>query len=98
MPARLRPQPKLPKSILTVTSEPTWGDKKAMARTFSVSTRTIDTWRAEGWLPWTKVGGAIRFDIATCQRAFAQRFKNQRAISRRPLGKFKRGQADEHFA
>jgi hypothetical protein len=76
MPARLHPQPKLPASILTVTSEPTWLDKKGIAHTFTVSTRTIDYWRSEGWFPWTKVGGAIRFDVAACQRAFTRRFKD----------------------
>ena len=75
MPARLHPQPKLPPSILTLTSEPTWTDKKGIAHTFSVSVRTVDNWRAEGWFPSVKVGGAIRFDVSKCQLAFARRFK-----------------------
>ena len=75
MPARLHPQPKLPESILTVMSEPTWTDKKGIAHPFSVSTRTVDYWRTQGWFPSTKVGGNIRFDIGACQLAFARRFK-----------------------
>ena len=75
MPSRLHPRPGLPGSILTITSEPTWGDKKAVAHTFSVSTRTIDNWRAEGWFPSTKIKGVIRFNVEACQRAFAKRFK-----------------------
>jgi hypothetical protein len=75
MPARLRPQPRLTQSILTVTSEPTFTDKRGIARTFFVSTRTIDYWRQEGWFASVKVGGVIRFDVAACQRAFARHFK-----------------------
>ena len=75
MPARLHPQPSLPRSILTVTSEPTWTDKRGVAEMFSVSARTVDLWRAAGWFPWVKVGGAVRFDVAACQLAFARRFK-----------------------
>ena len=52
---------------------------------FTVSTRTIDYWRAEGWFPSTKVGGNVRFDVAACEIALTRRFKNLRAVSRQPL-------------
>ena len=75
MPARLRPQPKVPESILTVTSEPTWASKKGIAHTFTVSTRTIDYWRTQGWFPSTKIKGVIRFNVEACERAFIKRFQ-----------------------
>ena len=75
MPARLRPRPELPGSIVTLASEPSWVNKKGVARMFRVSTRTIDLWRAAGWFPATKIKGVLRFDIGACQLAFARRFK-----------------------
>jgi hypothetical protein len=72
MPARLRPQAKLPESIVTLSSEPMWLDKAGIARHFGVSTRQIDYWRKAGWFPATKVKGILRFDVGACQRAFVR--------------------------
>ena len=49
-------------------------DKKGIAHTFTVSTRQIDYWRAEGWFPSVRVKGVLRFDVAACQLAFAKHF------------------------
>jgi hypothetical protein len=76
MPARLKPSARVPGSIVTLTSEPTWTGKKGIARVFTVSTRTVDYWRAAGWFLWIKVKGIIRFPIQDCQLAVAKRFKN----------------------
>ena len=74
MPAHLRPRPELPESIITLSSEPLWTDKKGIAHMFGMSTRTIDLWRAAGWFPATRVKGVLRFDITACQLAFVRRF------------------------
>ena len=79
MPARLRPRPSLPESIVTVTSEPAFTDKRGVARLFTVSTRSVDYWRAEGWFPSIKVKGLIRFNVGECQLAFARHLRKRAA-------------------
>ena len=69
MPARLRPRPEVPESILTLASPPMWTDKRGIAHHFGVSTRQVDYWRAAGWFPFLKIKGVLRFDIAACQRS-----------------------------
>ena len=76
MPARLRPRAEVPESIVTLSSEPMWTDKKGIAHVFGVSTRTIDYWRAAGWFPSIRVKGIIRFPVQDCQLAFAKHFKS----------------------
>ena len=83
MPARLRPRPEVPGSIVTVTSEPLWADKKGIAHHFGVSTRQVDYWRAAGWFPFLKVKGVLRFDIAACSMAFTRRFKDRQISKKR---------------
>lgn len=86
MPARLRPRPSRRESIVTVTSEPTFTDKRGIAEMFTVSTRTIDLWRTAGWFPSIKVGGNIRFNVGQCQLAFARHFTQKQGTTfRRPL-------------
>ena len=46
-----------------------------LARAVATSSRTIDVWREKGIIPFIKVGGVVRFDIARVKRALESRFE-----------------------
>jgi hypothetical protein len=73
MPARLRPTPDQPASILTVVSKPLWFDRRGASHYCAVSMRTIDQWRADRLLPFSRVKGNIRIRIADCDALLRKR-------------------------
>jgi hypothetical protein len=65
------------KSPVTVTThvEPLYLDKQQRAQTILVSTRTVDNWREDGVIPFIKVKGVVRFDLAKVKAALEKRFE-----------------------
>jgi excisionase family DNA binding protein len=49
-------------------------DRDQLAAAIRVSRRTIDQWRADGILPYIKVGAVVRFDLADVLAALRERF------------------------
>ena len=52
-------------------------DRDQLAAAIRVSRRTVDQWRADGVLPYIKVGAVIRFDLADVLAALRERFRVQ---------------------
>jgi excisionase family DNA binding protein len=52
-------------------------DRDQLAAAIRVSRRTIDQWRADGVLPYIKVGAVVRFDLADVLAALRERFTVQ---------------------
>ena len=46
--------------------------KSSIARINSVSTRTVENWMKKGLIPYTKIGGLVRFDMAKVTAALAR--------------------------
>jgi excisionase family DNA binding protein len=46
--------------------------KSSIARLNSVSTRTVENWMKKGLIPYTKIGGVVRFDLAKVDAALAR--------------------------
>jgi hypothetical protein len=46
--------------------------KPDVARRYSVCIRTVDNWIALGVVPYQKIGGLIRFDLAKVDAALAR--------------------------
>ena len=67
------------KSPITVTTlvEPLYLDKQQLAESLLVSQRTVDNWRLLGVIPFLKVRGVIRFDLAKVKAALERRFEVQ---------------------
>jgi hypothetical protein len=55
--------------------EPLYLDKRQLASAMLVSERTIDNWREAGVIPFIKVRGIIRFDLAKVRAALERRFE-----------------------
>jgi hypothetical protein len=72
MPARLRPRPQFPESITTCVP-PVYVTKRQLAVAVGRSTRSIDYWRAQGWLPSLRVNGCIIFSLEECRAAIETR-------------------------
>jgi excisionase family DNA binding protein len=49
-------------------------DRDQLAAAIRVSRRTIDQWRADGIIPYIKVGAVVRFDLADVLAALRERF------------------------
>jgi hypothetical protein len=47
-------------------------NKSQLAQAIPASTRTIDYWRQQGIIPYFKVGGIVRFDLAKVLAALAR--------------------------
>ena len=64
--------------------------KADLSKAIKTSTRTIDTWREDGIIPFIKIGGVVRFDLAKVMAALEKRFEVQAKVSggtirRRPV-------------
>ena len=76
MPATNPPAPGPRKAQPAVTpTEPFYINREQLAHTIPVSPRTIDEWRLKGWIPFLKIGGVVRFDLAEVKLALERRFK-----------------------
>jgi excisionase family DNA binding protein len=51
---------------------PFFATTRGLAARYQVSARTVQNWVARKILPVTKIGGAVRFNIAACDRALAK--------------------------
>ena len=49
-------------------------DRDQLAAAIRVSRRTVDQWRADGVVPYIKVGSVVRFDLADVLAALRERF------------------------
>lgn len=47
-----------------------YADKDGIAKMFFTTTRTVENWMREGKIPFIKIGGIVRFDIAVVQKHF----------------------------
>ena len=47
-------------------------NKALLAKHYRVSTRSIDNWMSHRLIPFTKIGGVVRFDIAKVGTALAR--------------------------
>ena len=60
--------------------------KEQLAKVLQVTPRSIDRWRSEGWLPFLRIGGRIRFDLSDVVRHLethcrvVRRFGGQRQL------------------
>ena len=54
--------------------EPTdfWSEKPHIAQQYRVSLRTVDNWMRTGVIPYVKIGGVVRFDMAKVAAALAR--------------------------
>jgi hypothetical protein len=72
MPIPLKPNPTVAASITTAV-EPLYCDKRQLAHAFGVSLRTVANWQSKGVIPYIKIGGAVRFDLAQCREVVKKR-------------------------
>lgn len=47
-------------------------NKSILAQRYTVSTRTIDNWMQERIIPFTKIGGVVRFRISEVDAALSR--------------------------
>ena len=66
----------LQKSPVTVTTlvEPLYLSIDQLAEAIPASRRSVDNWKRWGWIPYYKIGGMIRFDLAAVRLALEKRF------------------------
>ena len=57
--------------------EPFLVTRDQLAVAVVTSARTIDNWREQGIIPFIKVGGVVRFDVAKVKHALESRFEVQ---------------------
>jgi hypothetical protein len=50
-------------------------DRPEMAKAASVSCRTVDEWRANGIIPYFKIGKIIRFDLDSVMAVLRERYE-----------------------
>ncbi|MGA7905121.1 MAG: helix-turn-helix domain-containing protein, partial [Terrimicrobiaceae bacterium] len=64
------------KSPVTVTThvEPLFLNIAQLAEALPASRRSVDNWKRWGWIPYYKIGGMIRFDLAAVRAALEKRF------------------------
>jgi hypothetical protein len=55
--------------------------KPAVARRYTVCVRTVDIWMAQGVIPYQKIGGLVRFDLAKVDEALARFEVNARGAA-----------------
>jgi excisionase family DNA binding protein len=65
------------KNPITVTTlvEPIYLNPEQLAQTIGVSRRTVDNWKEEHVVPFVKVRGVVRFDLAKVKAALERRFE-----------------------
>ena len=63
-------------SPVAVTSlvEPLYLNIDQLAEAIPASRRSVDNWKRWGWIPYYKIGGMIRFDLAAVRVALEKRF------------------------
>ena len=50
-------------------------DRAQMAKAASVSCRTLDEWRANGVIPYFKIGKIVRFDLNSVMAVLRERYE-----------------------
>jgi hypothetical protein len=60
-------------------------DRPQMAKAASVSCRTLDEWRANGVIPYFKIGKIVRFDLDSVMAVLRERYEVRSQKGRRPL-------------
>jgi hypothetical protein len=50
-------------------------DRPQMAKAASISCRTLDEWRANGLIPYFKIGRIVRFDLESVMSALRERYE-----------------------
>ena len=77
MPTTKFPAPGPRKAPITVTTlvEPLYLNREQLAQAITTSARTIDNWREAGVIPFIKVRGVVRFDLAKVKAALERRFE-----------------------
>ena len=77
MPTTKYPSPGPRKSPIPVTTlvEPLYLNREQIAQALLTSARTIDNWRELGVIPFIKVRGVVRFDLAKVKAALEKRFE-----------------------
>jgi hypothetical protein len=71
MPRKKRVSQAAPITVITRVEqvEPLYLNKKQLAQSLLVSERTIDTWRERSVIPFLKIRGVIRFNLADVRAA-----------------------------
>lgn len=71
------PPPRRKSSPIPVTTllEPLYLNREQLAQAVLTSARTIDNWRELGIIPFIKVRGVVRFDLAKVKAALEKRFE-----------------------
>ena len=54
---------------------PFYLNREQIARAIPVSPRTVDDWRERGIIPFLKIRGIVRFDLAKVRAALEKRFE-----------------------
>ena len=69
--------PRRKSSPITVTTlvEPLYLNREQIAQALLTSPRTIDNWRELGVIPFIKIRGVVRFDLAKVKAALERRFE-----------------------
>jgi hypothetical protein len=77
MPTTEYPSPGPRKSPIPVTAlvEPLYLNREQIAQALLTSARTIDNWRELGVIPFIKIRGVVRFDLAKVKAALERRFE-----------------------
>jgi hypothetical protein len=77
------------KSPLTVTTlvEPLYLNAEQLAQSLPASRRSVDNWKSWGWIPYYKIGGMVRFDLAAVRSALEKRFLVQAQPASAPASK-----------
>jgi phage terminase Nu1 subunit (DNA packaging protein) len=64
------------KPPITVSlNSPLYVNSTGLAQAIRVSRRTVDNWRDRGLIPYVKVGGIVRFDLAKVRAVLEKRFE-----------------------
>jgi hypothetical protein len=75
MPTKLSsPGPRKAPVTVTTFVEPLYLNKPQLAQSLPASERSIDNWKKWGWIPYLKIGGMIRYDLAAVRAALEKRF------------------------
>jgi hypothetical protein len=61
--------------ISVVIPGPIFITKAQLSEAIATSPRTIDSWRERGIIPFIKIGGVVRFDLAKVKAAMEKRFE-----------------------
>jgi hypothetical protein len=64
-----------PIPVVTTLVEPLYLNREQIAQALLTSARTIDNWRELNIIPFIKVRGVVRFDLAKVKAALERRFE-----------------------